>query len=335
MHIVLGIENVNLSQYNEFLAQSSDATIFHTIEMQHSFSFDPLYKPEIAICIDQDEIVGALTWVVRKEYSGLLGPLTARSISWGGPLVPNHDNRVLSQLLETYIKSVKSVTVFSEFRNLFDLSWAWPDFERHGFTCEPHMNYLIDLSMSQDQLMKAMSQSRRKMLRRVINKGDLQVREVFSEKEIEQFYQLVQLTYQKVRKPYPSLSHFVGAKRVMGDAAGCFICYKDSVPIASRFVLCNNSVVYDWYAGSDPDHNHLNPNEFIVWEILKWAKDRGHNIFDFGGGGDPSKPYGPREFKRRFGGREVFFDRFVLVHKPFIMKLAKVGFSIRQKTGFR
>jgi len=124
MHIVLGIENVYLSQYSGFLDRSSDSTIFHTIEMQHSFSLDPLCKPEIAICIDQDEIVGALTWVVRKEYSGLFGPLTARSISWGGPLIPSQDRRVLSKLLDTYIEAVKSVTIFSEFRNLFELSWA-------------------------------------------------------------------------------------------------------------------------------------------------------------------------------------------------------------------
>ena len=332
MKIIPGFDRIDPHQYDEFLKRASENGVFQTLAMSTAFASDHHYKPDILIVEDKGRITGALSWAIRLEYRGRLGSLTARSIVLGGPIIPDRDPRILSFLLESYLEQVRRAAVYSEFRNLFDLSWAWPEFARLGFKKERHMNYLIDLNKSEEELLKSMYQSRRKMLRRVIRKGELSVQEVDTEEGIEQFFLLVELTYKKVKKPYPDLDHFLSAKRTMKDSAVCFLCLRGEVPVASRFLFCHKDLIYDWYAGSDPEYNQDNPNEFIVWEILKWAKARGYEVFDFGGGGNPEKPYGPREFKRRFGGDEVYFDRYTLVHKPLLMKIAQLGFYLKQKS---
>lgn len=334
MRTASGLNNIDVEEYRAFIDSVPQAGIFQTREMCDSLARDAHYQPGVVVYLENDRITGALAWAIRREYSGLPGKITARSVVLGGPVMAERDPGVLSALIEGYLAQVKHKAVYSEFRNLFDLSWAWPEFEKKGFVREPHMNYLIDLTKSQDQLMMAMSQSRRKMLRRAMKKGELSVKEVSSTEDIREFHRLVQVTYGKVKKPFPDLSHFTGAKEILGDSAACFLCFKNGKAIASRFVFCFKGLVYDWYAGSDPVHNTDNPNEFIVWEILNWARERGYDTFDFGGGGNPEKPYGPREFKRRFGGEKVRYDRFVLVHRPLTMKLAKLGFHIKQRTGF-
>ena len=84
----------------------------------------------------------------------------------------------------------------------------------------------------------------------------------------------------------------------------------------------------DFYAGADPRHLHRYPNEFMVWKILEWGRLNRFTLFDFGGAGHPDKPYGPREFKRRFGGDLVNFGRFALIHQPFKLMMAKKALKI-------
>lgn len=332
MKVTEGFDRVDKREWTSFLESCSDSNIFQTPGMYGLFQSDHKYEPGIAICSQNGKILGILEWAIRREYSGLIGSMTARSVVFGGPLVPDKNPEVARLLLQKYLSCVKKKAIYSEFRNLSDLSWAWPEFCKIGFSREPHMNYLIDISKSENDLLAAMSQSRRKMLRRVSKKNDLRVECVTDKKGLTDFFRLVELTYKKVKKPYPDYMHFEKALELLGDGAACFLCLKGDIPIASRFVFCYNEQVYDWYAGSDTDYHNDNPNEFIVWEILKWAKGKGYLRFDFGGGGNPKKPYGPREFKRRFGGEEVYFDRYTIIHKPLLMGIAKAGFFIKQKT---
>ena len=65
-----------------------------------------------------------------------------------------------------------------------------------------------------------------------------------------------------------------------------------------------------------------------VSETLRWACENGFRVFDYGGAGSPNKPYGVRLFKSQMGGELVEYGRYEKVHKPLLMKIAKLGFSI-------
>ncbi len=333
MRIVTTFKDVDLEVWARFVDAHPEGNIFQTPDMFRVFQTGKKYTPGIVACFEQEKMLGVLVWVIQKEYSNPLGALTSRAIVFGGPLVLDKNVSVVEGLLEKHIAQIKKKAIYTEFRNLFDLDWAWKKFEKQGFSSEAHVNFLIDLKQSEAELLASMSQSRRKMLRRVIKNDELEVHQVKSIDDLREFYRLVEITYKRVGKPYPSLNHFLESRNILGENAACFLCFKGSTPVASRFVFGNGNGLYDWYAGSDPSYNSFNPNEYIVWEILLWGRSKGYEVFDFGGGGNPNKPYGPREFKRRFGGNEVRYNRFTKVHKPFLLKFGKFGFKVKQRLG--
>ena len=62
-----------------------------------------------------------------------------------------------------------------------------------------------------------------------------------------------------------------------------------------------------------------------------WGIDNNYEIFDFGGAGDPNKPYGVRDHKLKFSGELIEFGRFEKIHKPLMMKISKFGLKIYKK----
>ena len=54
----------------------------------------------------------------------------------------------------------------------------------------------------------------------------------------------------------------------------------------------------------------------VIWYGIKDAISNNFSRFDFGGAGSPDKSYGVRDFKKKFGGKEVFYGRFQKNHKP-------------------
>ncbi|MDH4211909.1 MAG: GNAT family N-acetyltransferase [candidate division WOR-3 bacterium] len=65
-----------------------------------------------------------------------------------------------------------------------------------------------------------------------------------------------------------SFSHIYSA--VQGD-----------IPIAVAIILTHQDTVYYWGNASSYEHRNSRPNDLLVWEIMRWAKDKGYRYFDF------------------------------------------------------
>ena len=90
-------------------------------------------------------------------------------------------------------------------------------------------------------------------------------------------------------------------------------------------------VVYDYYAADDPRLAIPNGNEFLVWNIISTVSEKHFKVFDFGGAGDPNVNYGPREFKRSFGGQLVNYGRFRKNSETLMSKFLLIFLRIYKK----
>jgi len=104
----------------------------------------------------------------------------------------------------------------------------------------------------------------------------------------------------------------------------------DGRAVATRIILLYRGTLYDWYAGSDSEFHRYHVDEWLVWELLRWGSGRGASDFDFGGAGTPNSVYGPREFKKRFGGVEIEPGRFTCLHYPHLARLLEFVQQIYQ-----
>ena len=141
---------IDKEEWGEFVYNHPHGNIFQTPEMYEVYQNTKNYEPVFLVVVNNaGEISGTLLAVIQKEYSGVLGNFTARSIIHGGPLVKDDDPDVLDFVLKEYNKIVKKKAIYSQFRNFWDWGNSKEIFGENGFEYEEHLNILIDLTKSE------------------------------------------------------------------------------------------------------------------------------------------------------------------------------------------
>jgi len=320
-----------LNQWNDFVIKHPLGNIFQTPEMYEVYLKTKNYEPILVTVINNNEIKGILLACNIKE-NRFLGSLTSRSIIIGGPLIKNNDSLILTQLLKKYEQKIKKKVVYSQIRNLVDTSNLKQTFIDNGFDYDEHLNILINLEKSEQELWDAMTRDRKKSIKK--GQKELEVKLISyenNEYQIDSIYNLLRVVYKRVRLPLPSKEYFLNVMKSLYPKGyiKIFGAYKYNVLVGVRLVLCYKRLIYDWYAGANDDFLEYRPNDTLIWNILKWGRENGYKQFDFGGAGKPNVPYGVRDFKIKFGGEMVCFGRYQYVFKPSIMFLGKLAFKLK------
>jgi lipid II:glycine glycyltransferase (peptidoglycan interpeptide bridge formation enzyme) len=235
-------------------------------------------------------------------------------------------------LMSEYDKRACKRAVYTEIRNLWHDNRSLQYLEAYHH--EEHLNFLINLDRSEDQVWKLIHGARRKNIRRAYERG-LSVEEVSNRSLIPVFYGILKETYREVGIPLADISLFEAGFEIFcsKNLAKFFLARLGDRYVGARAVLLFRGEIYDWYAGADRRYLQHYPNDILVWHILKWGANNGYRVFDFGGAGKPDVEYGPREFKRRFGGELVNFGREALVYKRPEMILAEAGLKAYKSLG--
>jgi lipid II:glycine glycyltransferase (peptidoglycan interpeptide bridge formation enzyme) len=104
-----------------------------------------------------------------------------------------------------------------------------------------------------------------------------------------------------------------------------------NVPAAASIELLHKKTIYGWFGGMDRALGSYNPNELLMWHILKWGANNGYQLYDFGGASKPGQAYGVREFKAKFGGELVCFGRNTSVHAPRRFFIGSTGYRLYRR----
>lgn len=324
--------DIDKKLWADFVAKHPDGNIFQTPEMYQLYQLTPNYSPFVYVALKGSEIVGVLLSVLQKEFDGPLGGLTARSVIIGGPLVCDNDTNIAFELMTVYNKGIEHKAIYSQFRNIFDVSSLKSVFNQLNYTFEEHLDIHVDLKKSEEDLWKDVNTKRRNEVRKA-EKEHLYVREALSAADRATAYQVLKEVYSRAKLPLAPAEFFQNAYNVFAEKEmirfyGAF--YEEKL-IGTMIVLCYKQGMYDWYAGSFKEYYHKGPNNIIPWKIFLDAKEKGYTRFDFGGAGKPDKPYGVRDYKKKFGGEFVNLGRYEIIHKPLIYSVISRLFIISQK----
>jgi serine/alanine adding enzyme len=323
---------IDKNLWTDFVFQHPHGNIFQTPEMYQLYQLTTNYEPFIFVAIRGGAVVGVLLALLQKEFRCFLGGLTARSIIIGGPLVENNDTEIAFELMNAYSKIIRKKAIYTQFRNIFDISPLKCVFEQLNYTFEDHLDIHVDLNKSEEYLWKDLNTKRRNEVRKA-EKEQLNIRETVLESDIHTAYEVLKEVYSRAKLPLASAVFFDNAYNVFSEKKmirfyGAF--YEDKL-IGTMIVLCYKNSMYDWYAGSFKEYYHKGPNNIIPWKVFLDAKEKGYTLFDFGGAGKPDKPYGVRDYKKKFGGGFVNFGRYEIIHKPLIYSIMSRLFILSQK----
>lgn len=327
------VNSLDENIWRDYVALNPQGNIFHTPEIYQVFSHTKGHHPLLQAVVNKHkEILALLTPVQITLADGLFRPLTTRAIVYGSVLCSStgYDANALDLLLSSYVRAAKRQALFTELRNLADLSLLQGVFAQNGFIYTEHLDYLIDLDITPEQVLQNIGPRTRKHIRQGIRKGSMRIDLLTQHSQLEDWFRLVSKTYREARIPLADRSLFEAAYNILmpKGMVQFWLGRVDSNLVAASAEVLYKDVIYGWYSGVDRAYADESPGELLMWHVLNWGCTHGYKIYDFGGAGKPGEAYGVRDFKAKFGGKLVEHGRNILIHSKALLRVSEKGYQL-------
>ena len=235
----------------------------------------------------------------------------------GGPVIDWEDKKLVSIFLKK-LKEIAAqekvwfVRVRPEIKDSEDSKKLFKDL---GFVSAPmHLHaentWILDISKTEDELLKNMRKSTRYLIKKSLNLGlNLEISK--DPKSASILFDLQKETAQRHK--------FVGFPKklfeseiesfVKDDNAAVFICSKDKTVLAAAIIIFYGDTAYYHFSGSVSRFSEIPFSYFLQWQIIKEAKKRGVKYYNFWGIAPNNDPHhrfaGVTLFKTGFGGERI------------------------------
>lgn len=203
---------------------------------------------------------------------------------------------------------------------------------------QPEETLVLDLSLSEDALLKQMKEKGRYNIRLAQKKGV----KIAVSKNIGKFYELLAQTtsrdkfHSHPKEYYENLLRELSGSDLKKGFAKMFLAEHENEIIAGIIVtFYKNTATYYFGASGDLKRNLMAPY-LLQWEAIRYAKNLGFKYYDFLGiapENSRSHPWaGVTEFKKKFGGtvikyepaREYIFRPFLYIALILAKKLRSI-----------
>ena len=195
------------SAIDAFISQHPHGNFFQSTRAFRFFKAVENYEPLLFVARDGQEIVGSLLAVVIRETGRVKGFFSRRCVVWGGPLVKEGNPEICENLLSAFNETIRRKAIYSQFRNFYDVSAFKGGFNAQGWYHEDHLNIMIDLSKTEEQLWKEVHSKRRNEIRRAGKEGTrFKLQE--SREEFIISYDILKEVYDRAKLPLPGAGFF-------------------------------------------------------------------------------------------------------------------------------
>ena len=364
MHKILSYKEINREEWSILIASSATGTWFQTPEAYDFYASMPeLFKPfAIGLTSDpagaQTQLRAVCVGYVTVENNPIKQFLIRRAIIIGGPCVADdcsdEEVTLLLSTLNIKLSTGSNAPIYIETRNFNDYS-RWKDaFAKAGFDYMPHLNFHVDTS-SVEVVEANLGKSRKRDIRTSVRDGATIIEKPTLE-QVREYYIILEHLYKtRVKTPLFPFSFFeklwqhkdgrfilVALNNEIIGGTVCVVFNRDKfetinhksqiiVPIGKE-ITTPSSVVYEWFVcGRDGEWKSIFPSSLATYAGIKYAAEHNCLRFDMMGAGTPDEAYGVRDFKARFGGKEVEHGRFLCITKPLLYKIGVFGVKILKK----
>lgn len=310
-------------------ATYDDRLIFHTEPWLRFVAEAQRAEPVLARITDGEATVGHFTGLVTKRFGlRILGsPMAGWTTSYVGFTLAEGVSRRAA--LEALMPFAFDELGYAHLE-IRDRGLTEDDLGGLGLRWTSAPTAVIDLRPPEDTLFGAMASACRRNIRKAAksgvtveeaNVGDPtfavdfydQLRDVFAKQNLVPTYSI-----ERVRQ----LIHHVG-----GAGQLLLLRARDSEGrcIATAVLPWYHRTMYFWGGASYREHQHLRPNETLIWHAMKWARERGVTEFDFVGG---------NAYKAKYGTVEVPVPWARRSRSPLVANLrdvAQQGFAFKQR----
>ncbi|MCQ2338795.1 MAG: hypothetical protein MJ001_07765 [Paludibacteraceae bacterium] len=321
-------DDINLTEWSELALSSTFSSAFQTPESHRLFTSCPEFTTFFtAVTDDSNHIKGLICGAIHRNGCFPFNLLTRRAIVYGGPLLsPDISDDELLALLNATTSFLKHKAIYLEIRFSEDYSRFHEVFRKANI--KPYISLDAIIDTSSHEVIARNIQKRKHCKIRAALRNDIEFVENPTSEDITAFYpRLKSLHWRVSHKPMPSLDFFLKlAKSPIGVVTllkhnGKIIAFNASVSLVDRKFYLLYSI------GEDRLQKQLAPSAVALFKLLNLAADRHIPLCDLMGAGNPSKPYGVRDFKIRMGATTPDYKRARKFFCPLVYDIATLFYD--------
>lgn len=342
----------NLKQEEEIISFIENNKRAHFLQSPEWAKVKTEWENELVVVRGKNgEIQGTMSILLRKV------PIFKRYIMYAprGFVCDEHDKETLKKLTEEAKKVAKKYKAFI-FRLDPDISKDDEEFkkiiEELGYKTKSNIKninqviqpkYVFRLKVkdrTEDELLASFHSKTRYNIRLATKKG-VTIREGTRD-DLKTFHEIMKTTGSRDEFFIRPLSYFEKIYDSMGTKhIKLIIAEYEGKAISAVLPISYGNKVWYLYGGSSNEHRNLMPNYLLQWEMIKWAKQSGCDIYDFRGvsgfKSENDQQYGVYKFKKGFNGDFVeFIDEMYIIFNPMMNTIFNISQVIYRKvTNFR
>lgn len=289
--------------WNAFVRQQPEGTFFHLAEWQYvlkqAFGHRAHYLLAVA---NSGEVIGVLP--LAQVQSMLFGnALVSTPFCVYGGIVASTDAARVALAAAACDLARKLGVDYLEMRNRKRSHPDWP--------CkELYVTFRREIDADSEKNMLAIPRKQRAMVRKGIKE---ELRGVI-DTSVDRHYDIYSESLRNLGTPVFSKRYTQVLKDVFGDACEIITILKGERAVASVLNFYFRDEVLPYYGGGTSEARAVAGNDYMYWDVMERARERGCRVFDYG---RSKKGTGAYDFKTHWGfePEQLYYEYFLVRQK--------------------
>jgi FemAB-related protein (PEP-CTERM system-associated) len=163
---------------------------------------------------------------------------------------------------------------------------------------QAHSTFGCELVEDSDKILASIKKKQRAVIRHSL-KNDLSSTILPGKENLDDFYQLLSTSYRNLGTPIFAKNYFENLITTFADCSDiAVICDKSNQPSSAVMNFYFNDQILPYYGGGNDGARGLKSADFMYYQVMCNALEKGNNWFDFGRSKNDSGPY---NYKKKWG----------------------------------
>jgi len=291
-------------RWNDYVERTPEATFFHKAEWQQVLKRAFGHRSHYLYAEQDGNVVGILP--LAEVKSRLFGHslISTPFCVYGGPVADSQE--ITDRMIEQACRLADELQVdHLELRNQKRLREEWP--------CkELYYTFRREISDDEEENLKAIPRKQRAVVRKALTLGLV----ADFDEGIAPFFEAYSTSVRNLGTPVFSKKYFKILRDVFKDQCDVLSIRKDGQMVSSVMSFYFRDQVLPYYGGGSVLARTLKGNDFMYWQLMRSASERGCRVFDYGRSKAGTGPFG---FKKNWG-----FEPQLLHYEYYLVKAQKM-----------
>jgi FemAB-related protein (PEP-CTERM system-associated) len=259
------------ARWDSFVEGTPSGTFFHLSGWKHAIERAFKHRTYYLMAERDQAVTGVLPLTLVKTRLFGASLISNAFCVQGGPIAS--DAASLRALEDAALQLMEELHVpVLEFRSWAEGRSDWLSRD------DLYASFRKPIDPSVDQNLKAIPRKQRAMVRKGLQNG---LRSELDD-DVERLYRLYGESVRNLGTPVFPKKYFELLRAVFPERSDIVTITSDGAAVASVFNFYFREEVLPYYGGGTADARRLAANDFMYWEVMRRACERGFRLFDFG-----------------------------------------------------